>query len=268
MRTGGNLPVPAAEPMPGDPAPFQRLQRDFAAHIRDPGRHTPPPGIEPRRMKIYTDLFIRNIDGVLAGSFPVLHRILPEDHWQAMVRDFYARHQSRHPQFWRVAEEFLAYLGDERGEVAGDPPFLRELAHYEWAELALGMSTAAADPALADPNGDLVEGVPVLSPLAWPLVYAWPVHRLSADFQPAVPPVQPTCLVVYRDRADEVRFMEVNPVTARLLALVEARPGTGRALLERIAGELGHPEPALVVAEGAALLARLRQRDILLGTRR
>ena len=254
--------------MSGERAPFQRLQQQFAAHIRDPERNPLPPGIEPRRMKIYTDLFISNIDGVLAGSFPVLRRILPDDHWQAMVRDFYARHESRHPQFWRVAEEFLAYLDDERGEVAGDPPFLRELAHYEWAELALGMSTAEADPALADPNGDLLEGVPVLSPLAWPLVYAWPVHRLSADYQPAAPPAQPTCLVVYRDRADEVRFMEVNPVTARLLELVEAEPESGRALLERIASELSHPEPALVVAEGAAILARLRQRDILLGTRR
>lgn len=254
--------------MGGDPVPFQDLQRQFAAHIRDPERHPPPPGIEPRRMKIYTDLFIRNIDGVLAGSFPVLRRILPDEHWQAMVRDFYARHASRHPQFWRVAEEFLAYLAEERGEVAGDPPFLGELAHYEWAELALGLSTAEADPSLADPNGDLVEGIPVLSPLAWPLVYAWPVHRLSADYQPDEPPAQPTCLVVYRDRSDEVRFMEVNPVTARLLELVGSEPAAGRALLERIAGELGHPEPALVVAEGAEILAGLRSRDILLGTRR
>ena len=59
------------------------------------------------------------------------------------------------PQFFRIAEEFLKYLDDERGEVADDPVFLRELAHYEWVELALSISQEELTPELADPNGDL-----------------------------------------------------------------------------------------------------------------
>lgn len=252
--------------MEGPLAPFQRLQLAFAAHLRDPAGQPPPPDLEPRRVAVYRELFFRNVEGLLAGSFPVLRQILPPDHWRALVRDFYARHQCRSPQFWRIAGEFVDFLEQERGEVAGDPPFLRELAHYEWVELALDLSAAEADPALADPNGDLLQGVPVLSPLAWPLVYEWPVHRLGPDHQPAAPPATPTCLVVYRDRSDTVRFMEINPVTARLLALVASAPASGRALLERVAAELAHPAPAQVVAEGREILERLRRRDILLGT--
>ncbi|MCC5794355.1 MAG: putative DNA-binding domain-containing protein [Chromatiales bacterium] len=252
--------------MPGQ-APFQRLQLQFAAHLRDPENNPPPAGIEPRRMAVYSDLFFRSISNVLSSSFPVLHRLLPASQWSGLVRDFYATHSCRHPQFWRIAEEFVDYLREERGAVDGDPPFLLELAHYEWVEMALDLSTLEHDAVDCSPEGDLLAGIPVLSPLAWWLVYAWPVHRLSADFQPATPPEQPTCLVVYRDREDQVRFLEINPVTARLLELLETSPDTGRCLLLAVAEELGHPEPEAVVREGASILEGLRRRSVILGTR-
>lgn len=247
---------------------FAQLQYRLAAHLRDPRRHPAPPGIEPRRLRIYAELFYNNVEGFLAGAFPVLRRITPDRRWHAMVRDFFARHESHQPLFHGIAAEFLKYLEHERGAVRGDPPFLRELAHYEWVELALSVAELELTPALADPNGDLLAGVPVRSPLAWPLRYAFPVHRLGPDCQPKRPGPQPTDLVVYRNRQDEVKFLEINAVTARLLELMQGRRRSGRALLARIARELGHPQPEAVIAQGAAILAGLRERDIVLGTRR
>ncbi len=116
-----------------------------------------------------------------------------------------------------------------------------------------------------DPRGDLVAGVPLVSKLAWPLTYAYPVHRIGPDHQPLAPPAQPTHLVVWRDADDEVRFMEANAVTARLLQLMVPGRATGRRLLERIAKELKHPQPEVVVNEGAAILAGLRERGIIIG---
>jgi uncharacterized protein len=120
----------------------------------------------------------------------------------------------------------------------------------------------------ADPDGDLMERAPVLSPLAWPLTYAWPVHRIGPDFLPRKAGAVPTHLVVYRNRQDEVKFMEANAVTARLLELMRDKPAPGRLLLRRIARELQHPQPSTVVAQGAQLLQDLRARDIVLGARR
>ena len=247
---------------------FRALQYRFAAHLRDPRRHRAPAGIEPRRMRIYADLFYNNVQGFLASAFPVLRRITPDARWHAMVRDFFARHESHQPLFHGIAAEFLKYLEHERGRVRGDPPFLLEMAHYEWVELALSLADVALTPSLADPNGDLLDGAPVLSPLAWPLSYTFPVHRIGPDFRPRKPAAQPTLLVVYRNRQDEVKFMEINAVTARLLELMKGRRASGRRLLLRVARELKHPQPDAVVAQGAAILAGLRARDIVLGTRR
>lgn len=219
-------------------------------------------------MAIYRELFFNNVSDLLGRSFPVLRKLLGPAGWDAMVRDWLVRHRAQTPLFLELPREFLAYLQDERELRAGDPPFMAELAHYEWVELALSIDEREPDIAGVDEGGDLLAGRPVLSPLAWSLAYAWPVHLIGPDYRPAEPPPEPTRLVVYRDRRDRVGFLEVNVVTARLLELLAEnaapRP-TGRACLLRIADELGHAHPEAVVDAGAALLADLRARDVILG---
>jgi hypothetical protein len=253
----------------GDAA-FIATQRAFAAHIRDPDHAPRPADVEERRMAIYRDLFFNNISGLLEGAFPVLRKLLGHDHWRGLVRDFMVRHRSQTPLFLELSQEFLDYLGTTRaGEDTEDPPFLLELAHYEWVELALGVSDDEPDPRHADPNGDLLEGHPVVSPLAWNLTYRFPVHRIGPDFQPAEPPGAPTHLVVYRNRSERIEFLEINAITQRLLTLLqEDVPHTGREALHLIATELTHPCPDTVIAAGSRMLADLRRRDVILGTRR
>lgn len=248
---------------------FQKFQYAFAAHIRDPEHQPAPPDVEDRRMAVYRELFFNNISSTLASTFPVLARILSEERWNTLMRDFFKRHQSQTPLFAELPEEFLAYLQTEYSAEPGDPPFLTELAHYEWVELAVDIQAEEPDRSAIDPDGDLLSGCPVLSPLAWPLAYAWPVHTLSPDNQPANPPAQPTFLVVYRDAQDAVQFMEINAITARLLErLNEAAEGdTGRTLLERVATDARQPADAFI-EPGRAALEKLRAKGIVLGTHR
>ncbi|HVT34852.1 MAG TPA: hypothetical protein VHE37_04690, partial [Nevskiaceae bacterium] len=94
-------------------------------------------------------------------------------------------------------------------------------------------------------------------------------HRIGPATVPQEKPAQPTYLIVNRNRQDDVKFLEVNAVTARLMNLLEEdAASSGRQLLLRIAAELQHPQPEWVVDEGAKILADLRARDIILGTRR
>lgn len=244
------------------------LQKAFARHIRDPGKTPAPDGIEDRRMAVYREIFYNNIQGFLASNFPVIRKLLDDRRWHALCRDFFAEHRSHTPLFPELPREFLRYLQDKRGIRDGDPPFLLELAHYEWVELALMLDEHEIDQVPARPDGDLLEDVPLVSPLAWLLAYSFPVHRIRPDYQPDAPSPDSTHLVVYRDRDDNVRFLELNRVSARLMSLLkEDDDRTGLECLETIAGELDHPDPAAVKEAGRRVLEDLRQRDILLGTR-
>jgi hypothetical protein len=246
---------------------FQRTQYRFAAHLRDPLENPAPDGIEDRRLAIYRELFFNNVAQLLGRTFPVLKRILGDDRWARLMRDYYSRHRSTTPLFLEMPREFLSYLRTERGEVEGDPPFMLELAHYEWVELALSIDERAPDLAAVEAGGDLLDGRPVLNPVHRSLAYRFPVHRLSPDYTPAQAPAEPTRLLVYRNLDDEVGFIEINVVTARLLELIaDETIASGRAALVRVAAELNHPQPATVIAGGRTILEDLRARQLILGT--
>jgi hypothetical protein len=240
---------------------FQRYQRAFTAHIRDPGTHPRPRGVEARRMKIYTELLYNNIEGFLLACFPVMRQVLGARKWAKLVRVFFATHRSHTPYFRQIPDEFVQFLQNEWTPIEGYPPYLLALAHYEWIELVLSVSNREVDSAV-DAGGDLLDGVPVLNPVLANLRYDWPVHRIAPrrKVQPAE-----THLLVLRDHADEVRFNEINAFTARLLALLESGTRSGRGALETIATESRHPDPERILQAGGALLADLRDRGAILG---
>jgi len=258
------MPVSQAKALTANNA-FVQQQYAFAAHIRDPASHPCPADVVDAHMAVYRELFYSNIEDFLANTFPVLRQITADAAWHALVRDFYRRHRAQSPLFLEMPREFLCYLETERGALPDDSPFLAELAHYEWVELALTIDEQALDFSGVDPDGDLLAGRPALSPLAWSLSYRYPVHRIGPALRTAA--AQPTFLLAYRDRRDDVGFMELNPVSASLLAqLRDDNRATGRDMLERIAAQMQHPDPSVVIEGGLAILQAMRARDIVLGT--
>lgn len=246
---------------------LKRQQYRFAAYLRDPDRAPPVDGVSPRRMAVYAEIFFNNISAQIAAGFPVIRAITPDAAWNGLIRDFMRHHRCRTPLFNQVGDEFLEFLQSAPGQARDDPPFLLELAHYERVELALYIDDDASDRRGVDPNGDLLAGRPVISALAWPLAYRFDVHRIGIDYQPAQPPAAPTYLVVYRDRHEAVRFSEINAVTYQLLMLLasEQAPLTGREAAQRIAEQLQHPRPEVVIQGAAEILNDLRRREIVLG---
>ena len=242
---------------------FQQTQYDFVAHLRDPLVKPAPADVEDRRMKIYRDLIYNNIESFLTSGFPILHSILEDGHWHGMVRDFVSHHQSHTPYFLEISQEFLQYLKEEREAHSDDPAFMLELAHYEWVELALDVSTAEIPEASAQ-AGDLLSSVLAVSPLAWQLSYQYPVHRIGPEYIPDKPPEEATFIVVYRNRDNEVKFLEINTVTARLLQLVDEQHTTGRAVLLMMAEELQADDTDTVINYGEGILTKLYSLDILI----
>ena len=154
----------------------------------------------------------------------------------------------------------------ERESVSREPDFLDYLLHYEWVELALRLSNKDSGASDIDADGDLRSGCPALTPVHMLLTYPYAVHRIGKRFQPTVAEQVETCLLVFRDQRDAVRFIVLNADSARLLALIQPGHLTGNQAVEQAVSELGHPQPAAAIEGGHAIIANLRHEGAILGT--
>lgn len=235
--------------------PLAERQRRFAAYIRDPDRNSPPPDVSERRMAVYRELFFNTICGVLDDAFPAIRAQTSNTAWDTLVRRFFAEHQSPAPHLHRLPGEFVAWLA----ETPSDPEYLTELAHYEWSELSLATQRGSVPaPTSGSPAA---AGIPSLSPLARLMSYRFPVHRLRHGETAGA---DPTCLLLWRDAGNDVHTLKLNPVSARLLHLIDESSGrSGHTLLLAIAAELNAPDPEPLLRGGSELLESLAERGAI-----
>lgn len=246
---------------------FQQAQYEFSAHIRNPELNKIPSDIEERRMKVYRELFYNNIENFCSNSFPILRGLTPDNKWQKLVRGFMSDYHCHSPYFIDISKQFLDYLSEHKESEADDLPFMQELAHWEWMELKAFSNLADILETPHKASGDLLDETLVISPVAWPCAYQYPVHRIGDAYNPSTPPVEPTFLIISRNRQNEVDFMQANPMTYRLLEILqEDNKLTGRQALESLAAEIQYPDVEQLIVGGQQILQDLQQRDVILGT--
>ncbi len=252
---------------------FQRIQQQWTQFLRTPAQASPPANVDSRRLIIYRQLILSNISSLLKSTFPVLHNLLTSQQWDTLIEAYCANHAAQTPLFTQFATEFLAFLIHDAEGLENYPPFILELAHYEWLEWALfiepepipiEISPFAPISALAQ----LWQATPVLSPFLSLQCYRYPVHQLCSEYQPLEPPEEATYLLVYRDKTEQIQFVLLNPVSARLLEkLLNNTDKTTHTLLIEIAEELQHPDAHQVINHGQQLLSQWVDMGIIIGQR-
>ena len=247
-----------------DKPTLYQQQDTLTRYLRDPDHCAPPAGMDVARAQVYRDLVFSNLLSLLSGTFPVLVKILGDSDWRALVRIFLRDYRAHTPKFGEIAREFVEFLASEPQALNDGPwpPFMVELAHYEWVEMALQQSDA--EPLPARDSGLLLERPLQVSPLAWPLAYGWPVQKVGPDYQPQVPPTQPTLLLVRRAEDWSVRFSELSPLAWRLLQRIGEFPELdGRAQLEGLAVEAGMARSLEFIDSGMALLRQMHGEGVI-----
>lgn len=243
---------------------LQEQQTTLGLYLRDP-EHNPPPAEMPlARAEVYRDLIFQNLSTLLSGTFPVLIKILGDEHWRLLVRSFLRDHRARTAKFGEIAQEFVEFLSTEPDEFkpVAWPPFMLELAHYEWVEMVLQQSDSAPLP--SGSANSLLQQPLMISPLAWPLAYTWPVHLVGPDFQPQTAPAQPTLLLVRRAADWTVKFSELSPLAWRLLQRIAEFPLLdGQAQLQGLAQEAGSVGSQTFMDGGLALLRQMHGEGVV-----
>lgn len=240
-------------------------QLAFANYIRDPAKYPAPDAIASERLEVYRELFFNNVRGFLDNAFPVLHSLYPADAWLALQQHFFANYACQSPYFLHIAEQFVRFL-QEYSLTDQDPPFLTELAHYEWAELYVGTKQALQSIAPLAP--DQVANSPLaLSELALLTAYQYPVQRISKSFQPDKPG-ELQCFLIYRDYQDEVIFVSLNQASLLLLNQLSEQPGqTFTELLAPLAPSLAPLTPDQLAAAALPLLQQLASKGAIVAAK-
>lgn len=248
-----------------DEPAFIRLQHAFTRHLRDPARVPPPPGLPSARLAVYSNAVYLNIESFMRNNFPRVREAFSEADWHALVRDYLVRHRSDTPLFAELLDEFLAYLEDERA-VDTDPPWLRELAHFDWLENAVAIAEVRLDDIPVRAAGDLLHDRLVINPVHRLVRYVWPVHAMGPTQLPSEPPARQTQLLAFRDRDGSFGVLDLNDVAVHLFeALAAPAAPCAAAVLRAIAESLGHPDPGVVERGGLQLLERWQAREVILG---
>lgn len=207
---------------------FQQAQFKLANIIRTgEGRLE---GVEQRRLKIYQELFFNNVEGFCSTAFPVFKSLLGEQQWKNLIAEFFVKHECETPHFVEISQEFLAYIAENKQE-ALPYPYMIELAHYEWVELA---SSVASDE--VSTNGQEIADIMAcqfqVPESTYPLSYQYPVHAISEENKEEVE-AEPTNLLVYRDADFDVQFVLTDQISVIALQLLDQLPEpTGNAVVE------------------------------------
>lgn len=246
---------------------FSEYQKQFAQAIRDPSNQNQDNRFEPRRLKVYRELFFNNIESFVASAFPVFKEIIVnqegEEFWLTLVRDFFVQHQCETPYFLEISEEFLSFLQTKLDRHADRlPSYSWQLAHWEWMELHADVADAQTSMLISTKTTDeLLEANLTLAETAWVFAYDYPVHRISVEN--SNPASAATFLMVYRNGQDEVGFNELNPLSATLFESIRQHPGIQAQLLLEQLAEQTQLEQNTVKKGGLEILSQWQRLCIL-----
>ena len=237
---------------------FQQYQLAFTQHLRDPKVYARPKGVAAKGIAVYEDIVFNNLYESVSACFPVAQKVLGKRAWLKLTRGFLRDHAADSPIFRKIPEEFLSYLSTQPNL----PLYLNNLCHYEWVELAVSVTDAAIELDTIDSSGHLLQHRVVFNPAMQLLHYNYDVQKISPRYKPKSE--VSTQLLVYRNTQDVVKFMELNPVTYRLIGLLQEGM-TGEKILMLISIELGYIEPDDMMQFGLEILQDFKRLGIILG---
>ncbi len=179
---------------------------------------------------------------------------------------FMAEHASTSPYLRDVPGEFVAWVVPRWQADASLPGYLGDLARHELLEGEVKNAPGGGESPTGSPLA--LDAALVFDGSTRLMQYGWAVHRLPyATDDRSDPEPEPTRLLVYRDADAKVRYLELTPWAASVMAtLAVGNEPLGRGL-SVAAQALGEPLDDDKLAKAAMLFAELADRGVLLGAR-
>jgi hypothetical protein len=210
-----------------------------------------------KRFNVHRNNVLVGLIEVLRGRYPVVERLVGEEFFGAMAREFVTYHPPRSPVLLEYGERFPAFL--VAFEPAQELPYLPDVARLEWLRHAAYHAADAEPMAGADlagvPADRIGAAVLKLHPSAgliasnYPVLSIWETNAMDREVRRIGPEMAAEAVLVLRPRLDVV-LMRLGPGGAAFIAAI----GAGLAYA---AAQALEREPAFSLPEmlGACLAA-------------
>jgi hypothetical protein len=220
----------------------------------------------PRRLGVYRSLVRNGLSGVVLRMLPRTRARMNAacaGQFDADLAAFLEEPGPRTHYLRDVPTEYLAWADPRWRADEHVPAYLPDLASHELAAFAV----AASAPALPVQPGEVSLDRPVAFLDSMRLLHhAWAVHELpESEDDTREPPRREVHLLAYRDADHAVRWLELTPLAAAIVARLAGGDALGSAVASACA--TAHAEAASVRLDVAKLLADLGERGVLLGAR-
>lgn len=168
---------------------------------------------DEKRLKIYQELLLYNLNDVLSHTFPILLDLIPQDTWLQMLKNILKSEVVETPLFHELPLWLVNYI--KRHGISGYP-FAADLAHYEWVEIDVEISEHnSSQPAVSSEK--LIEQTWQLNTSSRLLSYQYEVDKIGINYQPKDP--QETYMIVYQKNGGTA-FLKLNEMTFQLLTMM------------------------------------------------
>ncbi len=243
--------------MTSPPEALQQFQSDYARYLRDPAHTKRPAGVPRRQSQVYESLLFNNICGFLDRCFPVCQSVISAARWANLCRQFFRDWTCQSPYFGEIPKEFVTFL-DTSDVTHNLPKWFAQLAHYEWLELVVETHPAA----VTTFNDNLsTSNILNCNPTLQLGVYQWAVQTIAPSHRPRKP--VDTYLIVYRNSAHDVEFMEVSALTAALIELIDQQPNRLDVTIQNLARLMGSANETQLQAFARPMILELLSRQVL-----
>ncbi len=243
---------------------FQQYQQAFTAHIRDPLNQPRPKNVKAKGMDVYKEIVFNNLFESVSACFPVTQKVIGKRAWLKLIRGFFCEYSSSTPIFRKIPEEFLTYLSNMNALTPENlPPYLYSLCHYEWVELLVSTMADKTDKRDINAIGVLRMNQPAFTNTMQLLNYEYAVQKISLRYKPREK--INTQLLVYRNTAFEVKFVELNTITYRLIEILKQEKVNCEQALTMLAKDIDQSATESIIQFGLDILEELRSQGAILG---
>jgi hypothetical protein len=170
-------------------------------------------------------------------AFPIANNILSAEEWDMLIDDFFALHDARTFQVWKLPFEFYRFVSEQSYGIRFNKPYLSDLLHFEWIEIEVHtMADQQAEPYLK--NGDVKNDLIEVNKEYRLIRLSFPVHLFAAE--ESKKHTGSYYLLVYRhSKTFEVRFADLSELNVLFFDKITVEKKTIGNILKEIGEATG-----------------------------